>query len=62
MIVAHVGQRRESADAGHVQVEEQQVCIGIRFHDLVEARKAVRFVDHGAGHAIVNRVDQRLPE
>ena len=62
MVIAHVGQCREPADAGHVQIEKQQIRIGVRFHDLVQAREAVRFVNHGAGHAVVNRVDQRLPK
>ena len=62
MVVAHVGQCRKAADAGHVQVEKQQVRIRMRFHDLVQAAKTVRFVNLRTRHAIVNRVNQCLPE
>ena len=34
----------------------------MRFHDLVQAGKTVRLVNLGAGHAVVNRVNQRLPK
>ena len=60
VIVTHIGERGESADSRHVEIQEQQVRFRIRLHNLVERCKALGFEYLGVWNAVVYRVYQRL--
>ena len=62
VVAANPGQRREAADAGHAQVEKQQVCLRVLLDYALQRVQAVGFDDLRVIDAIADRVDQRFAE
>jgi len=54
------GKGREAADSGHVQVQQQQIGLGVRVDHDLQCIEAVRLDDLGSIDAVADRMDQRL--
>ena len=62
VILTQPRERRKPADAGHVEVEQQEVRRAIRLDDLLQRLEAVRLDHGGAGHDFVHGVRQGVAE
>ena len=62
VVATDPGKRRKAADAGHAQVEKQQIGLRILLDDALQRVQAVGFDDAGIRDAIADRVDQRFAE
>jgi len=60
MVAANVGECGKPADAGHVQIEEQQIRRGIGLDDSLQRVETIGFDDSRVLDAALDRVDQRL--
>ena len=62
MVAANVGERGKPADAGHVQIQEQQVRRRIGLDDSLQRVETVGLDDSRVLDAALDRVDQSLAQ
>lgn len=60
MITANVRERRETADARHVEVEEEQIRFRILLDHVLQRIETVCLDDARIRNAIADRVNQRF--
>jgi hypothetical protein len=60
VFTANVCEGREAADARHVEVEQQEIGLGVRIDNDLQCVEAIRLDDLSSFDAIAYRMDQRL--
>jgi hypothetical protein len=62
VLAANVRERGKTADAWHIQIQQQEIGFRIGFHDSLQRIEAVCLDDIGILDAIADCMDQRFPE
>ena len=60
VLAADVCEGGEATDARHIQVEQQQISLGVCFDNDLQSIEAVRLDDVRGVYAVADRMNQRL--
>ena len=62
MFAANVRERGKTADAWHIQIQQQEIGFRIGLHNSLKRIEAVRLDNIGILDAVADCMDQRFPE